>query len=79
MQKILSILLEDNFSSKVLPEVSEVKYTQLTGFSHFNNIPTKEQFRIRKVLPTSKALYSLIQQPISVSYFVTFTINRNFV
>ena len=41
---------------------------QLTGFLHFNNIPTKEKFRISKGLPTGTALYSLIQQPMSVSY-----------
>jgi hypothetical protein len=50
---------------------------QLTGFLHFNNIPTKEQFKIRSDLSISKAVYSLTQQPMSVSYFVTFTINRN--
>jgi len=26
---------------KVLPEISEVKYTQLADFLHFNNIPIK--------------------------------------
>jgi hypothetical protein len=52
---------------------------QLTGFLHCNNIPTKEQFRIRTGLSPGNALYSLTQQPMSVSYFVTFTINRNFV